>query len=752
MKISEVKDERWQREAPAISDRPEVLAVGETPRARQAEAAPNVLAVRNLSAEGQRPTKVEMEAAIEDFDVVDANFIERCRLVMDSIARLQIDAARGRQQATGFLVAPGLLMTNHHVLPNEEAAVGGLAQFGYRHDVAGGDSPTTTFEMDPGRFFVNDEELDFAVVALAPAATDGSPLSRRGYLKLSPGTGKTHEGKFVTIIQHPDGDYMQIALRENQVITARQDEFVIRYKADTAHGSSGAPVFNDSFQIAALHSGGRIKRNEAGQYLLKTGDWVANVDDRDESEVVWDFNVGIRISRICAILPEKAAARPGNWRPVLEAAMLGGDVLSTAIANQRTRGTPISAAAESKEITETKPKRTAVRDDVVEDGSGGLVLPLALKVSLVGATVPTASAPKTPAPTDNLVDSAESASFRVPVIFDDLPRRGGFDRSFLDLTRGNTLPMPQLTPDGKGVVAPLLDGGDTELKYHKFSVWMHAERRLALFTASNVDWRARPQSLDGKRVTRDALCGFPEDGNIREQWVTDPRIAARHQLPDVFFTKDYYKPGSRAGAFDKGHIVRRDDVCWGLTFDDVQKANGDTFHVTNCSPQISAFNQAARGLDNWGDLEELVQLQTGPGKDKEKVVIFAGPVFGAKDRWFNGRDDDGAVRVQIPRAYWKIVVNKQADGKAGAYGFLLEQDIVPFTEEEFAITPNWTEELHRIDAIQGMLRGWLDLSELIAVDRYDDALANPDRSGAGGGPQTVAAAARAPRRSGKRRG
>lgn len=726
MKVGDMNAARWSSTSPAVSQRSAVAAAGQTARALQAEADPKVVALRNLSSEGQKPTAVEMEAAIDEFDVVDANFVHRCRLVMDCIARLQVDSETGRQQATGFLVAPGLLMTNHHVLPDAEAAIGGLAQFGYWHDVAGGDNPTVTFDMEPERFFASDKELDFAVVAVSPTATNGVALSERGYLKLSPGTGKTHVGKFVTIVQHPDGDYMQIALRENKVITASQDEFVIRYSADTAHGSSGAPVFNDSFQIAALHSGGRIKRDATGQlYLLKTGEYVANVDDRSEADVVWEFNVGIRISRICALLPQLAAAQPGGWRPVIEAAMEGGDVLSTAIAGKRT-GAPISAGKESKVVEDVTHGREGIVSSPASDGAGGLILPIGLRVSLVGAGLEPAAAAKATVPAQPLVDSTEAASFQIPVIFDDLPSRKGFDRKFLGLKGNKNVPVPKLTAAGEAVAAPLLDEDGVELRYHKFSVWMHAERRLALFTASNVDWRDRPKTIDGRELNRDSLCGFPPDEDIREQWVTDARIAPKHQLPDVFFTKDYYKPGSRAGAFDKGHIVRRDDVCWGISFDDIQMANGDTFHVTNCSPQIGAFNQAIKGDDNWGDLEVLIQSQTGPKKDKEKIVIYSGPIFGANDRWFNGRDDDGMIRVQIPRAYWKIVVNKQPDGTAGAYGFTLKQDIVPFTEDEFKITPNWQGELERIDAIQQKMRDWIDLSGLVAVDKYDEAIANPD--------------------------
>ena len=55
-------------------------------------------------------------------DLVEANFIDRCRIVMGCVGRLRLNSERGRGFATGFMVAPGLLMTNHHVLPEAVAA------------------------------------------------------------------------------------------------------------------------------------------------------------------------------------------------------------------------------------------------------------------------------------------------------------------------------------------------------------------------------------------------------------------------------------------------------------------------------------------------------------------------------------------------------------------------------------------------------------------------------------------------------
>ncbi len=54
----------------------------------------------------------------------------------------------------------------------------------------------------------------------------------------------------MTIIQHPGGDYKQVALRENKVLS-KKSPTVLLYQSDTAPGSSGSPVFNDQWQVRA---------------------------------------------------------------------------------------------------------------------------------------------------------------------------------------------------------------------------------------------------------------------------------------------------------------------------------------------------------------------------------------------------------------------------------------------------------------------------------------------------------------------
>lgn len=676
-----------------------------------------VLARRSkfLSADGQTPTALELEALLETNDLVEASFLERCRLVQQCICRIRVRSDGRSGWATGFLIAPGIIITNHHVFPSQARVGTSRIEFGHWVNVAG-EVPRLAdeFELDPAGFYVADEKLDLAAVAVAAKGALGGLVADKGFLRLIPETGKVKTDDFVTILQHPDGDPLQIALRENKVTRAEDGESFIWYAADTAHGSSGAPVFNDSLQVVALHSSGRIKRDAQGRYARMDGTWVSSIEGLRDKDMVWEANVGFRASRISSVLLELAKAQFPLRAPVIEAAMQGGDVLASAV--EQAKGAGLRVAPRSREIEKEQssmPEEMSTKPaEGVSVQHGGIVVPLQLRITLeTGGAMPAiVTSPPKPTPQAERSIAEEAMKMQVPIIYDGLEERGGFDRRFLGLAGNKEVPMPEITAAGKKVLAPLLDGSDAELKYHRFSIWMHKRRRLALFTASNVDWRNRKRIVEGKSTKREALAGFPENSKwLAEQWVEDPRVALEHQLPDIFYTDD-------RGAFDKGHLVRRDDMCWGTTYQDIQMSNGDTFHVTNCSPQTKPFNQGTQGDENWGDLETHIERATKA--DAEKACIFAGPIFAPDDRWFHGKDDQGPARIQIPSRYWKIVVVKGTSGLK-AYGFILEQDVTEVTEKEFYVDENWKGIFKPIKDIAAELRGWLKLTALTACDAYD---------------------------------
>jgi endonuclease G, mitochondrial len=212
---------------------------------------------------------------------------------------------------------------------------------------------------------------------------------------------------------------------------------------------------------------------------------------------------------------------------------------------------------------------------------------------------------------------------------------------------------------------------------------MHAERRLALITASNVTKEPKLREPEPGR-------SYSRKGLFTERWFPDRRLDETFQLPDIFYSKD-------AGAFDKGHVVRRDDVAWGETFELLLKGNVDSFHVTNCSPQVAGYNRSDSGEDNWGDLENHILSEAA----SERLCVFAGPVMRKDDPVFVGRGSGGStIRAHIPTAFWKVVVARVSEGIA-AYGFLLDQDLadVPL---EFTVPEAFAVKMRPLDEVEAL--------------------------------------------------
>src|SRR5690242_14296367 len=93
--------------------------------------------------------------------------------------------------ATGFIVAPGLMMTNHHVFATASESRGCGIQFGYELDDARRVIDGPVFGLDPDRFFFTSEPLDFTVIAVTASALRGPRvLAEFNSHHLSPALGK----------------------------------------------------------------------------------------------------------------------------------------------------------------------------------------------------------------------------------------------------------------------------------------------------------------------------------------------------------------------------------------------------------------------------------------------------------------------------------------------------------------------------------------------------------------------------------
>ncbi|NCE93025.1 DNA/RNA non-specific endonuclease [Pseudomonas sp. L13] len=217
----------------------------------------------------------------------------------------------------------------------------------------------------------------------------------------------------------------------------------------------------------------------------------------------------------------------------------------------------------------------------------------------------------------------------------DLKNRVGYADDFLS---DFVVPWPTV---GEPLAA---DVQPKRLDYTHFSITMSRARRLALYVGVNIDGAKHVDIV-----------------RSNDTWAYDGRLPTDAQVGEDLYA---------GNGLDRGHLVRRQDPNWG---DDANTANLDTFHFTNCSPQMSGFNQKT-----WLELEDYILDNTQ--RWNARATVFSGPVFSDNDRVYRG--------VKIPQAFWKVVAYLSDDGKPSASAYMIDQ----------------RRELDQLDLVFGQLR------------------------------------------------
>ncbi|MBR1032611.1 DNA/RNA non-specific endonuclease [Bradyrhizobium liaoningense] len=199
-----------------------------------------------------------------------------------------------------------------------------------------------------------------------------------------------------------------------------------------------------------------------------------------------------------------------------------------------------------------------------------------------------------------------------------------YDSEFLG--DGFSVPMPSLSDSLR---ASAFASGAV-LDYTHYSLVMHAERRVAIFTAHNVD---------ASRAVR-------VKGGLT--WKMDER-AGENQLGSETYD---------GNQLDKGHLVRREDVLWGPV-PEAKLANKATYFYTNAAPQHQNFNQ-----DEWVTLEDWILDKATDFS--YRLCVFTGPVLRSNDPVLNDLPPNlrtmfrARGSAQMPAAFWKVVVLRDA--------------------------------------------------------------------------------------------
>jgi endonuclease G len=617
--------------------------------------------------------RVRLERILKGNDLSDISYLEQglaagrpvCRIVLRKNGSLV-------GYGTGFLVAPGVLMTNEHVFEDPSCVRESIAQFRYERDVHGLEVASVDFGLRLSPAPIISTELDFAIVQVEPRSLRGEALEPFAWLRLDPTPGKAFVGEYLTIIQHPKGERKQICVRENKLLKYADKDPYVWYETDTVSGSSGSPVFNNSWDVVALHhSSVPETKRVKGKDVWLTRDGTVWSADMGEDEIAWKANEGIRVSRIVEHLSAKHATHP-----------LARAVLTARDARAAPFGGAIDGGIAGSSVD-------AGEIQVRSDGAGNMriLIPVDIKVGAHG--IPAEAVPyRVSAPLQVVEPQVPATLEKVVINQSNYARRSGYDRKFLGAA---TVPLPKVKSQKLGKVF-LLPGKKAELKYWNYSVVLNQARALAYFSAANVD-------ASSFRGNRDA------EGDT---WFRDTRVDAVDKAAQT--GAEFYKKQSSFEAertlnpFDQGHLTRRSDLQWGPD-DDTAKRNGDdSYHYTNCTPQHWQFNQnnrasAATGI--WFRLEDAAIASLADGATR--LCVINGPVFDAPlcKAGTDGRlrldlkgkrvPDETFGGVKIPKQFFKVIayVSEQAL-KAKAF-VVTQEDLLAgigrLRPEEAALTP-----------------------------------------------------------------
>jgi endonuclease G len=584
-------------------------------------------------------------------DFVGVSFLERGFMAARAVARVAYPD--GSPLGTGFMISDRLFLTNNHVISSETEAAGLVVEFGYELDPADKLREATRFKLDPSTFFLTDskDDLDYTIVAIGERLSGARELDEFGWCALSDATDKHALGEFANVVQHPQGRYKEVVLRENRLVS-RLDT-VIHYVADTEPGSSGSPVFNNEWRVIALHHWG--------------GPWRQKVDSSG-LQIPTEVNEGIRASAIVRELRAKASGLPASRSALLQ------------------RLIDIRECWEGP--SQRMSRRQEERDGSPRIDSTGLAtwrVPFEISVRLpwaIDGAAPMAP-PFAPEPSPPAVPTAERAPDS------NYANRKGYKPGFIP---GCTVPMPALSKAQQKVAARVqtAEPGDDpfELKYNHFSVVINGERRLAYFTACNIDGKTA-KDIDRKTgtVTNYTPGGGTESidagAEASERWFGDERLLEENSTnQDLYSSQEVpgFKKGTKAWMnrmLQRGHLVRRVDPAWG-TNDQALKAEADTFHFTNCTPQVGFFNMGSApqgtpksaGGQLWRAIEDYVR--DNAAVDDLRVCVFTGPVLDAKDPLWR---EDVLPGFRVPLRFWKVVVWAEK-GKLRSVAMLADQEPV----------------------------------------------------------------------------
>lgn len=231
------------------------------------------------------------------------------------VCRVEVPIGRGGVvKGTGFLVGPSTVLTNYHVIEPVIMGVQGkttakgwasqpnsvVLRFGYKRSKDGVEvesgleyrlasenwmidsSPPSSVDLVNSltNQLPQPDELDYALLRLSEKAgyhlvnaksepkSDNLAAPTRGWVQAPATSPDLDSDGSVLIMQHPLGAPLKLAFGTSAYVGMNKNNTRLRYSVSTEQGSSGSPVFNVNWELAALHHLGDLgfeERVEANQ-------------------------------------------------------------------------------------------------------------------------------------------------------------------------------------------------------------------------------------------------------------------------------------------------------------------------------------------------------------------------------------------------------------------------------------------------------------------------------------------------------
>jgi endonuclease G, mitochondrial len=186
----------------------------------------------------------------------DVGNLRRGLELANSVCKITFTDRPPQESGTGVLIAPGLVLTNYHVLSLKEGAdLNEIAksarfEFGYvspKFNEITRHQSLKSAENQPVPASSPIHELDYALLRLSPDEDFSTePVPFDSSLRLMPNSP-------LNMLQHPEGEEMKVSLSNNGVVKSNEDRGLVLYVNSTKRGSSGSPCFDSDWNLVALH-------------------------------------------------------------------------------------------------------------------------------------------------------------------------------------------------------------------------------------------------------------------------------------------------------------------------------------------------------------------------------------------------------------------------------------------------------------------------------------------------------------------